>query len=99
MELVERGRVLDLLEEGEMFGQAWMFSGLPTRWEARAREDTLCYALAAEDVVPLLSGPAGLRFVARSLLMLPRPGETGTPRSARSTLRNSRRGLWSASSR
>jgi CBS domain-containing protein len=52
-----------------------MFSGLPTGWEARAREDTLCYAFAAEDVVPLLRGPAGLRFVARSLLMLPRPGD------------------------
>jgi CBS domain-containing protein len=76
VELVEGGRVLDLLGEGEMFGQAWMFSGLPTGWEARAREDTLCYALAAEDVIPLLEGPAGLRFVARSLLMLPRPGET-----------------------
>jgi CBS domain-containing protein len=77
VELVERGRVLDLLEEGDTFGQAWMFSGLPTGWEARAREDTLCYALSADDVVPLLSGPAGLRFVARSLLMLPRPGEAG----------------------
>jgi hypothetical protein len=46
-----------------------MFSGLPTGWEVRAREDTLCYALAAENVVPLLRGPAGLRFVARSLLL------------------------------
>lgn len=78
VELVERGRVLDLLEAGEMFGQAWMFSGLATGWEARAREDTLCYSLAAEDVIPLLSGPTGLRFVARSLLMLPRPGDTDT---------------------
>ena len=31
VELVDRGRVLDLLEDGEMFGQAWMFSGLPHR--------------------------------------------------------------------
>jgi CBS domain-containing protein len=75
VELLEGGRLLDLLEDGEMFGQAWMFSGLPTGWEARAREDTLCYALAADDVLPLLGGPAGLRFVARSLLMLPRPGD------------------------
>lgn len=75
VELVEQGRVLDLLEVGELFGQAWIFSGLPTGWEARAREDTLCYALAAEDVVPLLRGPTGVRFVARSLLMLPRPGD------------------------
>jgi CBS domain-containing protein len=75
VELTEHGRALDLLEEGDMLGQAWMFSGLPTGWEARAREDTLCYALAADVVVPLLSSLAGLRFMARSLLMLPRPGD------------------------
>lgn len=75
VELVDEGRVLDLLEAGEMFGQAWMFSGLPTGWEARAREDTVCYAFVAEDMAPLLRGWAGLRFVARSLLMLPRPGD------------------------
>ena len=73
VELVEEGRLLDLLGEGEMFGQAWMFSGLPTGWEARAREDTLCYSLAAEDVFPQLGSPAGIRFVARSVLALPRP--------------------------
>ena len=75
VELVDEGRVLDVLEDGEMFGQAWMFSGLPTGCEARACEDTLCYAFATADVVPLLRGPAGLRFVARSLLMSPRPGD------------------------
>ena len=75
VELVDEGRVLDLLEDGETFGQAWMFSGLPTGWEARAREDTLCYAFAAGDVVALLRGSEGLRFVARSLLMLPRPSD------------------------
>ncbi len=80
VELAEHGRVLDLLEEGDMLGQAWMFSGLPTGWEARAREDTLCYALAADVVVPFLSSPAGLRFVARSLLALPRPGDAPTAR-------------------
>jgi CBS domain-containing protein len=56
VELIERGRVLDLLEEGEMFGQAWSFSGLPTPWEARAWEDALCYALPCDEVVPFLSG-------------------------------------------
>jgi CBS domain-containing protein len=75
VELVDEGRVLDRLEKGEMFGQAWMFSGLPAGWEARAREDTLCYAFAAEDVLHALRGLAGLRFVARSLLLLPRPGD------------------------
>jgi CBS domain-containing protein len=80
VELIERGRVLDLLEEGEMFGQAWSFSGLPTPWEARAWEDTLCYALPSDEVVPFLGSRAGLRFVARSLLITPRPGEASTPR-------------------
>jgi CBS domain-containing protein len=75
VELVDEGRVLDRLEKGEMFGQAWMFSGLPAGWEARAREDTVCYAFAAEDVLHTLRGLAGLRFVARSLLLLPRPGD------------------------
>jgi hypothetical protein len=45
-----------------------MLSGLPTGWAARAAEDTLCYRLAADDVVPLLALPSGLRFVARSLV-------------------------------
>jgi CBS domain-containing protein len=80
VQLTERGRVLDLLEEGEMFGQAWSFSGLPTPWEARAWEDTLCYTLPSDEVVPFLSSRAGLRFVARSLLISPRPGEASTPR-------------------
>jgi CBS domain-containing protein len=80
VELIERGRVLDLLEEGEMFGQAWSFSGLPTPWEARAWEDALCYALPCDEVVPFLSGRAGLRFVARSLLISPRPGDANVPR-------------------
>ena len=68
VELVDRGRVLDLLGEGEWFGHPAMLSGLPTGWAARAFEDTLCYRLAAEDVVPLLARPAGLRFVARTLM-------------------------------
>jgi CBS domain-containing protein len=80
VELIERGRVLDLLEEGEMFGQAWSFSGLPTPWEARAWEDTLCYALPSDELVPFLSSREGLRFVARSLLLLPRPGDANVPR-------------------
>src|SRR3954452_11471912 len=75
VELVDRGRVLDLLGEAEWFGHPSMLSGLPTGWAARAAEDTLCYLLAAEDVVPLLTGPEGLRFVARSLIARPRVGE------------------------
>ena len=51
-----------------------MVAAMPTGLEARAYEDPTCLALPAEDVLPLLAGPAGLRFLARSLLDRPRPG-------------------------
>ena len=72
VELLDQGRVLDVLGEGELFGHASMLSGLPTGFETRAREDTLCYRLPADAVVPLLERPAGLRFVARSLFAGPK---------------------------
>jgi CBS domain-containing protein len=81
VELREGGRVLDLLGEGEPFGHPWMLSGLPTGWEARATEDSLCYRLAAEDVIPLLSDPAGLRSMARALMDRPLPGGPPTERA------------------
>ena len=68
VEIVFDGRVLDLLGEGELFGHASMLSGLPTGFEARAGEDTVCYRIPAEVAQEPLSRPAGLRFVARSLL-------------------------------
>src|SRR6266508_3476448 len=68
IELLDEGRPVDLLGEGEMFGHPSVLSGLPTRYEARAQEDTLCYSLAADDVVPLLGRTASLRFLTRSLL-------------------------------
>lgn len=80
VELVDNGRVLDLLGEGEPFGHPWMLSGLPTGWEARARENSLGYRLAADDVIPLLADPAGLRSVARALMARPRPGGPPTAR-------------------
>jgi CBS domain-containing protein len=70
VEIVFGGRMLDLLGEGELFGHASMLSGLPTGFEARAAEDTLCYRIPAEVAQGPLSRPAGLRFVARSLLEL-----------------------------
>jgi CBS domain-containing protein len=73
VELVDRGRVLDLLGEGDLFGHPSMLSGLPTGFEARAAEDTLCYRLPSEAVLPLLGRPAGLQYVARSMLGRPTP--------------------------
>jgi CBS domain-containing protein len=51
-----------------------MLSGLPTGFEAKAGEDSLCYRLPTEAVVPLLARPTGLRYVARSILSRPRTG-------------------------
>jgi CBS domain-containing protein len=85
VEVVYDGRVLDLLGDGELFGHASMLSGLPTGFEARAAEDTLCYRIEADAASELLSAPAGLRFVARSLLDwandgVPLPGAAPEPR-------------------
>jgi CBS domain-containing protein len=74
VELVDGGRVVDVLGEGELFGHPSMAADLPTGLAARAHEDTTCLALPAEEVLPLLAGPAGLRYLARSLLDRPRPG-------------------------
>jgi CBS domain-containing protein len=74
VELLDQGTPVDLLGEGEMFGHPSVLSGQPTRYEARAREDSLIYSLAAEDVIPLMSRPSSLRFLARSLLSRSRPG-------------------------
>jgi CBS domain-containing protein len=71
VEIVHDGRVLDLLGEGELFGHASMLSGLPTGFEARAAERTLCFRIDQDSARELLSAPAGLRFVARSLLEAP----------------------------
>ena len=68
VELVDGGRVVDVLGEGELFGHPSMLSGLPTGFKARARDDSRCYALDAADVLPMLSRPASLPYLTRSLL-------------------------------
>jgi CBS domain-containing protein len=60
--------VLDLLGPGELFGHASMLSGLPTGFEARAGEDTICYRIPADVIRPLLGRPDFLRFIARSIV-------------------------------
>ena len=68
VEVIHDGRVLDLLGPGELFGHASMISGLPTGFEARAAEDTVCYCIPADVIRPLLARPDVLRFVARSIV-------------------------------
>ncbi|HLY50083.1 MAG TPA: putative nucleotidyltransferase substrate binding domain-containing protein [Solirubrobacteraceae bacterium] len=81
VEILADGRLLDLLGEGELFGHSSMLSGLPPGFEARAVEDTLCYRIPADVAEGSLARPAGLRFLARSLLE-PWAAEAGTVASA-----------------
>jgi CBS domain-containing protein len=68
VELLEHGGPVDRLGEGEMFGHPSVLSGEPTRYEAKAAEDSLVYALAPDDVIPLLGRQSSAQFLARSLL-------------------------------
>jgi CBS domain-containing protein len=71
VEVIHDGRVLDLLGPGELFGHASMISGLPTGFEARAAQDTVCFRIPADVIRPLLARPDVLRFVARSIVGRP----------------------------
>ena len=82
VELILDGRVIDLLEPGELLGHPSMLSGLPTGFAARAAQDTVCLRIPDDVAQELLARPAGLRYVARSLLGRPRPGDHGTPYGA-----------------
>src|SRR5215471_6732076 len=68
VEVIHDGRVLDLLGPGELFGHASMISGLPTGFEARAAEDTVCYRIPADVIRPLLARPDVLQFVVQSIV-------------------------------
>jgi len=68
VEIIHDGRILDLLGPGEMFGHESMISGLPTGFEARGAEDTVCYRIPADVMRPLLARADVLRFVARSMV-------------------------------
>lgn len=60
VEVVDRGRVVDVLGPGETFGQISVLSGLPPPLGIRASEDVLCYRFP--DPRPHLQHPDRLRF-------------------------------------
>ncbi len=68
VEVLDQGRVLDVMGPGEIFGHASMLSGLPTGFTARAAEDTLAYRIPSDVAADVFSAPRGLRFVTRQLL-------------------------------
>ena len=63
VELVIDGRLLDLMEEGEMFGFVSLLSEDPPDFIARAAQDTLIYRIPADVMRPALLRPAFVRFV------------------------------------
>src|SRR4051794_24724944 len=67
VELVDHGRVLDLLGPGELFGYASMVAELPTGVAARAHGATVAYRLPGDVTRPLLARPEGPRHVARTM--------------------------------
>ena len=68
VEVVDDGRVLDLMGPGEMFGYASLLSGLPTDFGTRTAEDTLTYRIPALAASEVLAQPQGLRYLTRSML-------------------------------
>jgi len=60
VEVLDRGRVVDLLGPGDTFGHVSLLSGIPPALAARAAEETLCYLLP--DPRRILSHPDRLRF-------------------------------------
>ena len=60
VELLDRGRAVDMLGPGETFGQISVLSGLPPPLGVRATEDTLCYRFP--DPRPHLKHPERLQF-------------------------------------
>ena len=98
VEIVADGRLLDLLGEGELFGHASMLSGSPRRVRgARGRGHGLLPD-RGRLAQGLLSAPAGLRFVARSLLEPPTELHA-LAREPAATSPTSRWRRWSTASR
>lgn len=63
VELLDDGLVLDLLGEGEVFGQFSVFAHESPTVTVRAREDTLCYLIPETAATGLLATGAGRSFV------------------------------------
>ena len=67
VELADGGRVVDLLGPGEMFGQRSMITREPVSLAVRAVEDTICYRIPQDAVLPVLAQPSSLRHVVLSV--------------------------------
>jgi CBS domain-containing protein len=68
VELVDDGTVVDLLEEGEVFGTPSLIARTAPTFTVRAAEDTECYVIAREVADRVLRTPLGINFLARALV-------------------------------
>ena len=67
VELLHDEVVIDLLEEGEMFGHPSLVAGLPPTFSVRAFEDTICYLIERQVAEEVIGTRSGIEFLARGL--------------------------------
>ena len=67
VELLDDEVVIDLLEEGEMFGHPSLVAGLPPTFSVRAFEDTICYLIERQVAEDVIGTRSGIEFLARGL--------------------------------
>ena len=86
VELLDDEVVIDLLEEGEMFGHPSLVAGLPPTFSVRAFEDTICYLIDRQVAEEVIGTRSGIEFLARGLARRSRQmalaSETGADRLA-----------------
>ena len=64
VEILDQGRLVDLIGEGEIFGELSLVSGQGPVASVRTAEDTLCYLIPRDLAQELLQGAGGARFLA-----------------------------------
>src|SRR6266480_7474594 len=64
VEILDQGRLIDLIGEGETFGELSLVSGQGPVASVRAAEDTLCYLIPRALAEELLQSGGGTRFLA-----------------------------------
>lgn len=67
VEVVDDGRIVDLLGEGEAFGGSSLVSGAAPSATVSAHEDVLCYLIPAQVAAEVLGTAAGMTFLVRSM--------------------------------
>jgi CBS domain-containing protein len=77
VEILDEGRVVDLMGEGEVFGAWSLLAGIGPTASVRAHQDVLCYLIEQELAEEVLGTAGGIAFVLASLQRrIVRIGET-----------------------